>query len=425
MDQVRDEFLKKTEPANPKDSQLVTALVYGVLRHQRYLDAILADFSRHPLKKMKLLTLQALRVGLFQLCFMDRIPPSAAVNETVKALRSAKQPKWITGFVNGLLRNIERNRHSLPDMTTQGILPEAVRLSHPDWLFSRWCKRYGEEKAIAVCQVNNQTPTLTLRVNSSRLTREVFLKTLEEEGVTARPGVAPESVVLPDYRGQVSSLPGYDNGHFMVQDEGAQLISLMLCPFAGGKVLDACAGLGGKTVHLAQLITQQSQLVAIEPNKARFNLLLENIKRMGVGDTVTAIKCDLADFKRHSDSLFQAILVDAPCSGIGVIRRQPDIRWNRSAKDLLQYQSGQLTLLDEAAQLLAPGGVLVYATCSIEPEENEEVVSKFLQNHPELSISPPPSFPESGLRFIDSTGFLHMVPTEEHDGFFAARLEKN
>ncbi len=148
VDLIRDNILNKAMPANAKDSQLVTALVYGVLRWQRFLDAILQDFSSHPLAKMKNLTLQALRVGLFQLCFMDRIPPSAAVNETVKALKESRQPKWLTGFVNGLLRNIARQTETLPGPWDNNLMPPAVRLSHPDWLYQRWLARYGENVAI-------------------------------------------------------------------------------------------------------------------------------------------------------------------------------------------------------------------------------------------------------------------------------------
>ncbi|MCJ7604204.1 MAG: 16S rRNA (cytosine(967)-C(5))-methyltransferase RsmB, partial [Desulfobulbaceae bacterium] len=426
VDLIRDNILKKAMPAGAKDAQLVTALVYGVLRWQRYLDAILQDFSSHPLRKMKNLTLQALRVGLFQLCFMDRIPPSAAVNETVKALKESRQPKWLTGFVNGLLRNIARQPDTLPSPWDKDILPPAVRLNHPDWLYQRWLARYGENVATRICTANNQQAALVLRVNTKLMARESFINELEKSGIRARPGIyCPEAVVLPDYRGDIAGLPGYASGKFMVQDEGAQLISLMLSPFRSGKCLDACAGLGGKTVHLAQLCPAGSQVVAIEPNPIRFKLLQENVKRMGLADRVSSRQTTLGDFQDKAGSLFQAILVDAPCSGLGVIRRHPDIRWNRSPDDLKRYQAEQLKLLSQAAALLSPGGLLVYATCSIEPEENEEVVALFLESRPDLTISRPSLLPIHAQKLLHEKGLLQTLPDINHDGFFAARFEKD
>ncbi|MBI5556921.1 MAG: 16S rRNA (cytosine(967)-C(5))-methyltransferase RsmB [Deltaproteobacteria bacterium] len=425
VDLIRERILRKTPPDNAKDTQLITALVYGVLRRQRYLDAILGMFSRHPLAKMKNLTLQGLRVGLFQLCFMDRIPPSAAVDETVNALKEARQPKWLTGFVNGMLRGIARQIDTLPDPSSPS-LPPAVRLSHPDWLYQRWHERYGEEEATRICLANNRQPPLVLRVNTRFIGRESYLSQLRTAGLTPQPGLyCPDAIILSDFRGDIAGLPGYEEGLFMVQDEGAQLISLLLAPLgAEWRYLDACAGLGGKTTHLAQLLPAGGQVVAIEPNESRFRLLQENVKRLGQSGSVSVHQTTLAGFKPESGGPFQAILVDAPCSGLGVIRRQPDIRWNRHIEDLKRYQLEQLALLGEAAQLLAPRGVLVYATCSIEPEENEEVMAKFLGENPNFTVARPQALPIAARKFIHAKGFLWMLPDEGHDGFFAARLEK-
>lgn len=410
VDQIRDDLLSSLAALNPKDRRLVTAIVYGVLRQQRLLDNILADFSKHPLKKMKNLTLQALRVGLFQLCFMDKIPSSAAVNETVKALRNARQPKWLTGFVNGLLRNIVRQAETTSDLLTKKQLPVAVQYSHPDWLYERWAARYGTAEATRICRENNIQPSLTLRVNTQVISREEFVNKLKQAEITAElSNIAPEAVLLPNYKGEISTIPGYPHANFMVQDEGAQLISLLLSPLPQGKCLDACAGLGGKTVHLAQMLPPKSQLIAIEPNTARFSLLQENINRMGLTEVVSTHQTTLAEYTKHSATLFQSILVDAPCSGLGVIRRHPDIRWNRGENNLKRYQATQLALLRDAAAILAPGGVMVYATCSTEPEENDDVVRLFLQAHADFSLT---------------KDLLRLLPGQSHDGFFAARLEK-
>jgi 16S rRNA (cytosine967-C5)-methyltransferase len=357
---------------------------------------------------------------------MDRIPPSAAVDETVKALKEARQPKWLTGFVNGMLRTISRQLDTLPDPLTDKVLPPAVRLSHPDWLYQRWQERYGEEEATRICLANNRQPPLVLRVNTRIIDREIYLNQLREAGLTVQPGIyGPEAVLLPDFRGDIAGLPGYEQGLFMVQDEGAQLISLLLAPLgAEWRCLDGCAGLGGKTTHLAQLLPGGGHVVAIEPNALRFGLLQENIKRLGLDGLVSVRQTTLAEFKQTTGELFPAILLDAPCSGLGVIRRHPDIRWNRDLADLKRYQLEQLALLDEASHLLAPGGLLVYGTCSIEPEENEEVVEKFLEGHPDFTVARPQALPAAARNFIHDKGFLQMLPDAWHDGFFAARLEK-
>lgn len=423
MDQLRDRILELHQFASPNDKQLTMALVYGVLRHQRYLDFILSEFSKHPLQKMKNLTLQALRVGLFQICLMDKIPPSAAVNETVKALRQAKQPKWLTGFVNGLLRNIVRKKDEAKPCSSK-TMPLTVQFSHPDWLFERWKKRYGEEKTTQICQTNNLQPSLSLRVNTQLIDRDQYIDALCKINIGAEPGITSESIRLLHFKGHISRLPGYENGYFMVQDEGAQLISLMLCPLPQGKTLDACAGLGGKAIHLAQMLPPESELVAIEPDKNRFSLLLQNMVRMKQGSQLRVLQTNLADFRSQTDTLFQSILVDAPCSGLGVIRRHPDIRWNRCENDLERYQTNQIDLLNEASALLSSGGSLVYATCSTEPEENELVVAKFLESHSDFRIDKPQEIPETARNMIDAQGYLRMLPDKFHDGFFAAKLLK-
>lgn len=423
VDSTMEQVLQEAELPDSRDNQLVMAIVYGVLRWQRFLDAILADFSSHPLKKMKAMTLQALRVGLFQLCFMDRIPPSAAVNETVKALRSAKQPKWLTGFVNGVLRAITRKQETLPDPWNDNKFPVAVRFSHPDWLYTRWKDRYGEIEAIGLCRTNNTQPHLCLRINTEKCDPGTYLKKLEVLDIPGLPGkFSPTAVILPDFKGQISVLPGYADGFFSVQDEGAQLIPYLLAPFQSGKYLDACAGLGGKTLQLANMLPNTCSLIAIEPNNSRFDLLQQNIERLNAPCPIKSFKGDLRAFSKNSKDLFQAILIDAPCSGLGVIRRHPDIRWNRSPEDLIKYQAIQTNLLHDASLLLAPEGVLVYATCSTEHEENQDVIDLFLKTHPDFSTDLPQQFPPSAKECIDSHGFFRTLPSEWHDGFFAARL---
>jgi 16S rRNA (cytosine967-C5)-methyltransferase len=420
---------------DPRDRQLVFALIYGTLRWLGYLDWILADFSSYPLQKMKTPVRQALRVGLYQLLFMDRIPDSAAINETVEAVKAARQPRWLTGFVNGLLRNIARRKEHLPDpLQENSVLPATARLNHPQWLVERWRERYGEKMTTAICRLNNTPPPLCLRVNTSAITADSFLALVRQANISAGPGIfTPDAILLHGFKGTVAEIPGYDDGFFQVQDEAAQLVSLLLAPMAAGKTyLDGCAGLGGKTSHLAQMLAvtdpaaSVGSIVAVEPSRWRIRLLQENLQRLKLARYVTVIPGRLGDLGSSRAGSFAAILIDAPCSGLGVVRRRPDVRWRRTPADLHRYQRLQSTLLDSAAPLLAQGGILVYATCSMEPEENEAVVAAFLARHADFSLTDCRAHLPPGLAgLVDGQGFFRTVPGRDGvDGFFAGRLQK-
>lgn len=422
IDAMVQEKIKYFEVEDSRDQSLIKALVYGVVRWRSYLDAIIGKFSQHPVKKMKPATLAALRVGLFQIVFLDRIPASAAINETVDALKRKKQPAWLSGFVNGLLRNVERNKGDLPDPFSES----SVLAGHPQWLIDRWQKHFGRDRTISLCKANNEPPPLVLRVNSRRTTVEILLAEILEVGYGVEKGFfSGDALRISNFYGQIAEIPGYHEGYFQVQDEAAQLVTELLRPFAAADYLDACAGVGGKTTHLAQLLPEGGQIVAVEPEQQRLALLEENLARLGFSEKVRCHNLTLEEYCLGCLQKFKGILVDAPCSGLGVIRRHPEIRWLRSKQDLLQNQEKQLALLDKAASLLEDGGVLVYATCSTEPEENQEVVSKFLAKHQDFRIANAKEFlPERAACLVDVDGFLRTTPDQGVDGFFAARLVK-
>jgi 16S rRNA (cytosine967-C5)-methyltransferase len=409
---------------SPPDRQLAVMLVLGVLRRSQYLDRIIADYSRVPPAKMKPLTLMALRVGVYQLLFLDRVPDSAAVNESVRVLREERQPVWLVNFANGVLRAIARDRSDLPG-PDEPDREGAPVLNHPEWLVRRWQEAYGRERTEIICRANNREPVLTLRVNTLRTTRDKLAAMLQAQGGTVRGGsFAPDSLILDRFSGPVTGLAGYDEGLFHVQDEAAQLAAMLLAPLASGhRCLDACAGLGGKTCHLAQLLPAGSALFAVEPSAHRFRLLEQNLARLRLEGLVRLFQARLEEFAASQPGLFSRILVDAPCSGTGVIGRHPDIRWNRTPEDLPLYQGQQLALLDLAGTLLAPGGVLVYATCSLEPEENQLAVAAFLEGHPEFALTDCRDFlPAAAAHLVDAAGCFHPTPDLGLDGFFAARL---
>jgi 16S rRNA (cytosine967-C5)-methyltransferase len=401
-------------------------MVQGVLRQMQYLDAIIARFSKFPVRKMKTLTIMTLRVGVFQILFLDRIPDSAAVNETVKVMKHTKQPRWLLNFVNGVLRNIVRNKKNLPDPDT-GAGVEGSPLNHPEWMVHRWQERYGLERTRAICRENSKEPFLTLRVNTRLNSTEALAALFSRDGLEVRPGrYASDSLVLEDFSGPVSGLPGCGEGLFHVQDEAAQLVTLLMGPFAkGARYLDGCAGLGGKTCQLGDMIAGQAELIAVEPSSHRVKLLKENLQRLHL-DAVSVYQGRLEAFCVEEAGLFRGVLIDAPCSGTGVIGRHPDIRWNRREEDLETYRRKQAELLEQAAPLVEPGGILVYATCSIEPEENEEVIESFLREHEEFSVADCRDFlPETALATVTAAGFFAPVPADGMDGFFGARLVRD
>jgi 16S rRNA (cytosine967-C5)-methyltransferase len=406
------------------DRHLAMNLIFGVLRQRQYLDNCLGLFCRQPLKKLHPFVHQALAVGLYQLLFLDRIPESAAVNETVNALKIVRLPERLQGFVNGVLRASIRARHRIPPPASPDAAGLPV-LNHPAWLTNRWEQHFGRQEMLRICACNNTQPPLVLRVNSLTTDKDEFCTLLHQENITAHAGThAPSAAILPDYHGPVHDLPGFTEGFFQVQDESAQLVSLLLAPFVqGGHLLDGCAGLGGKTGHILELTADvQATVTAVEPDQKRLSHLRENLARLHPQKSVRIHPDTLIDFSQVCTTRFDAILIDAPCSGTGVIRRHPDIRWNRQVADLPGYHKTQRQLLDQAAVLLIPGGILVYATCSLEPEENSEVVTSFLNEHPDFVLSDCSPFLPIAARMFVHNGFFQPHPTESADGFFAARL---
>jgi len=276
----------------------------------------------------------------------------------------------------------------------------------------------------AICAHNNCEATLSLRLSRS-LSRSSYLSLLQNEGIEAHGGeFAPDSVVLPGFHGTITALPGYHEGQFFVQDQAAQCATLLLAPFSSGRsYLDCCAGLGGKTSYLAELTAAgDASLTAVEPDPGRFRLLGENLARTVGEHTLSLHNSTLERFARTCPLHFDAILVDAPCSGTGVIGRHPDIRWNRREQDLLSYHEKQYQLLETAADLLVSGGVLVYATCSIEPEENRLVIDRFLADHRGFEITDCREFLPAPVHALVSDGCFASLPSSGCDGFFAARL---
>ncbi len=412
-------------PGNERN--LTMQLVYGVLRNRQYLDRILQLLSKTAIAKIDPFIHQALAVGLYQLFFLERIPQSAAVHQMVECCKIGGVPKRLEGFVNGILRQSIRQKETL---AAQAVLDRtgALIINHPEWLVARWRNHFGHEEAQRICMANNREPLLVLRTNILKITRDDFCKVLAAAGIANHPGAyAEEAIVLPGYQGAITAIPGFTEGFFQVQDEAAQLATGLLGPFRrGGRYLDGCAGLGGKTSHLLQFAASHALTIhAVEPESYRLQKLQENINRLAMPLAPVIHESTLQHFILGDLPAFDGILIDAPCSGTGVTGRHPDIRWNRRPEDLLRYRQEQLNILQHSTTLLAPDGVLVYATCSLEPEENQAVIKAHLAEHSTLHLTDcTVHLPEAAHRFIVDRCFAPH-PDATIDGFFAARMQRS
>ncbi len=424
----------------PRDRSLVMELAYGVLRRQETIDWRLSAILSKPLRRLPAFVQMVLRVGAYQLLFLDRIPASAAVDETVKLAKASAQQlgrDW-SGLVNGVLRSLIRlPAPTLPDSISHPVEFLSVRYGIPVWLTTRWVHRMGSERAESACLATSVVPAVTLRVNRCRLTREEFLERVRQAGIAIRAAdVSPVGAVLE--KGQdITSLPGFLAGDFYVEDEAAQLIPPILDPQPGEVILDACAAPGGKASHLAALMGDRGTIYAVDRKTSRLDLLQQNCRRLGIQSVVPIV----GDVRRTSEwsamigqsnrlgklPLFDRVLVDAPCSGLGVLRRHPEAKLRKESSVLASHQKLQAQVLESVAPCLRPGGVLVYSTCSTEMEETEEVVSRFCEAYPGWTReSVAPWVPTSALLFVTPQGALSTLCNGfGMDGFYAVRLRKN
>jgi 16S rRNA (cytosine967-C5)-methyltransferase len=398
-----------------RDRAFLMELVYGVLRFRDTLDWILNRFLQKP-GKLGDFTRNNLRVAVYQLCFM-RVPERAVVHESVEIEK--KSPGGKAPLVNAVLRNLLRGKDSfsLPVHFDDPVTSIAVNTSHPEWLVRRWVKRFGEEEALLLAKANNAVPLLTIRANTLKTTREELLDILARNGIEAAPTrFAPDGITLKEVRSYADL--SFCGGLFAVQDEASQLITCMLDPKPGERVLDACAAPGGKTTHIAQLMGDKGEIVAVEKDRRRIGALQQNVENLGI-HSVTIINKDIAEPGRIGT--FDRILLDAPCSATGVIRRNPDVKYRHKAADLGGYGIKQAALLRSVSNLLRDNGVLVYSVCSIEPEEGEQVINDFLKTGNNFSII------DSGSILADfkREGFFRTYPHKhDMDGFFGVSLCK-
>ncbi len=428
-----------------RDRAFMVELVRGVLRYRATLDWRLGLLSDRRIAKLPTLVQTILRLGAYQLLYLDRVPDSAAVNESVRMIKQQTRRlgrDW-SGFVNAVLRTLLRAPEpEWPDPAKDPVAACAVRYSCPTWLVERWCRLWGIARAEALCRASIEWPPLTLRVNRLRTTRTALLADLAAAQVEAWPTAISEAGIQLARTASVADLPGYVEGHFYVEDEAGQLVPLLLDVQPGQRVLDACAAPGGKATHVAALMENRGEIVAVDRAASRLDLVMDNCCRLGV-NIVTPVAGDLRLLAKlggvpggrgvpgvsHAalSCPFDRILLDAPCSGLGVLRRHPEGKWYKTPESIAQHRQVQLELLAATSRLLRPGGVLVYSTCSIEPEETESIIDEFCRSHREFQRdSIAPWLSPAGLPFVTPRGDLStMANMHNMDAFFAARVRRS
>ena len=411
-----------------KDRAFISSLVYTTLAELIYIDAVIDTYSKTPVAKMKPWVAVALRMTVCQLVFFDKVPDSAAVHEGVELIKRSKF-RGLQGFVNGVLRGILRGdkKPSLPGSAESLLARTSILYSIPVWILTIWRDAYGGSKMTELARASHGQKPVGLRCNTLRIAPEDFLAMLREKvgAKNVRPGcILPECAYITD-GGDIAAWPEFRQGLFTVQDESSALAGRALGVKPGDRVLDMCAAPGGKSTHLAQLMQNTGVIVSRDIHEHKLKLIEDNARRLGITIIQTQFRDGVAWAPEEEDS-FDAVLLDAPCSGLGILRSKPDIKLNRTPEQIPELRKTQLALLEAASHLVRPGGALLYSTCTVNPAENEENVRLFLEKHQEFFIE---NFEKDLPRELECDtirdGYAVLTPVEAGmDGFFIARLRR-
>jgi 16S rRNA (cytosine967-C5)-methyltransferase len=425
-DRLLTDSFKRYRYLTPLDRAFLTELTYGVLRWRGKLDWVIRHFSKIPFKKIEPGTLNILRLGLYQLLFLSRTPSSAAVNESVELAKRIRG-KGGAGFVNAVLRSSIRQKDEIvyPERNQDPALHISIVQSHPLWLVQRWVRELGVEETLRICSYDNQISLLTLRTNTLKINREDLVDKLRKKDLKPLPADFSEEGILLRDPPPTSELPFLKEGLYIIQDEASQLVASMADPKPGERILDACAAPGGKTTHMAQILENRGEIYALDLTRGKLDLIDEVCRRLGIGIVIT-IKGDAAKpLPVPKGMAFDRVLADVPCSGFGTLRKNPDLKWRGGEKDIKRLSELQFSILDNLSGYVKEGGILVYSTCTVFREENEDVVEKFLEGHREFQLEGADKvLPEKSQPLIQNGFFKTFPPKNGMDGFFAARLAR-
>ena len=419
-----DAILKKRLAAaglDSRDGALATQLCFGVLQNRLLLDFYLSHFSSLPLKRMEGRVVEALRLGAYQMLFLEKIPHSAAVNTSVELTRKHCKNPRAAGMVNGILRSLERSLERLPAIPqTDPVSDLSTRYSHPEWLVRELLATLGGGETAKLLAANNSQPPITAQGNTTKTTLEQLAQMLEEEGIQTQPHPWLADCLILSKPGNLERLAAFQQGLFYVQDPASKLAALALDPRPGMRVLDCCAAPGGKSFACAIQMEGRGEVISCDLHPHKKRLIQAGADRLGLTN-LSPVTADGKAFRPEWEAAFDRVLVDAPCSGLGVIRKKPDIRYKDPAP-LTGLPGVQRAILDNAARYVKPGGVLVYSTCTVLRRENEDVVRGFLSDHPEYRTEAfrlPEHVADGGGGMV--TLWPHRQGT---DGFFISKLRK-
>lgn len=409
------------------DRALATELVYGTLRWRGRIDWLLSQVLDRALDSLEPTVVVALRMGAYQIVFSERIPASAAVDESVRCTH-AMGAERAGGLVNAVLRRLagELSRLEPPALADDPLAHLVHALSLPAWAAELLLAQYGPEEAAALARGLAEPPPRSVRTNRLRTSRDELLAELRERFPDAKAcSFAPDGIQL-GRRGDPGRDPAFLDGRCTVQDEAAQLVIELLDPREGERVLDVCAAPGAKSTAIAERVGGKGIVLALDRHPRRLGLLRRDARRLGLQNVATSVRdASLSLDDLLHDGPFDRVLVDPPCTGLGALRRNPDARWRLDAGDVEKLARTQLAILTQAAACVRPGGTLVYSTCTVIEQENEAVIDAFLCQSPGFHLLPPAELPASLQPLLDARGFLHCLPhRHDTDGFFAARLER-
>jgi 16S rRNA (cytosine967-C5)-methyltransferase len=410
----------RSDNLNEKDKRLLNEIANGVLRNRSKIDWVLKKFYKGDYLKINSIIKNSLRVALYQILFLDKIPSYAVVNEAVncvKSLVSEKHGKLVNAILRNILRQIDHLDFPTPEDDKVSYL--SVFYSHPEWLVERWLKRFGFEETEKLLIANNETRDITIRVNCLKTTREKV-----EIDLLSRKTKFERSDYLDNYLhvrniGSLESLDLLKEGQIYVQDVSAGLSVKLLDPQKDERIIDLCAAPGGKLTFISENMDNTGEIIAVDIFEMRLKTLEENCKRLGI----TNVKTVLHDARNIKIEPANRILIDVPCSGLGTLSKKPDIKWKQSFDHIMKLNQVQFEILTNASKLLLPGGVLVYSTCTIEPEENYNIIQKFLASHDDFVLENAAEFVPKEL--VDPNGCVQTYPhVHKIDGSFAARLKR-
>jgi 16S rRNA (cytosine967-C5)-methyltransferase len=411
---------------NAKDENLIREIVYGVVENLLYIDYIISKSSKIKLKKIHPKVLEILRMGVYQIVFMDKIPDRAAVNEAVNLAKKYGH-RGVSGFVNGVLRNISRNKEELITINkVDDINYLSIKYSYPKWMIEKWVKEFGYNFTEKLCEGSNTKPKLNIRVNTLKIDRDRLIKKLGERGIIAHKTDYAKDGLILDNPMRVTETEEFQLGYFIIQDESSMLVSQIANPKENSLVLDLCSAPGGKSTHLGQLMNNKGKIISRDIYDHKLNLVKQNANRLGI-DIIKTERFDATCLDENLVGKVDYCIVDAPCSGLGIIRRRPEIKWNRKEEDIEQLKEIQIKILNNAKRYIKPGGIIIYSTCTIMKEENIDMVNSFLDENLECQLIGFEDLLCSNKNIETSKkGYIQLFPHLHNiDGFFIAKIQKN